>query len=187
MFARLSPSPLLPDPRSQHLCPPLLPLYQPPPTALTALALPLCLLPPLPLYLRTPLPFPHPRSPYFRSPVPPPLHLPQRHQKCKSSKSPKFSMPVLARCRFPLNHPHERPGRDLAETPPFVPCGPKKGAKNLILAKRRAAAPKYAQSSAAAGGGKGNALCGAVHLYCRCGSLRPPPGKKNAAAGAIRR
>ena len=101
------------------------------------------------------------------------------HQKCKSSKSPKFSMPVLARCRFPLNHPHERPGRDLAETPPFVPCGPKKGAKNLILAKRRAAAPKYAQSSAAAGGGKGNALCGAVHLYYRCGSLRPlPPGKK---------
>ena len=104
------------------------------------------------------------------------------HQKCKSSKSPKFSMPVLARCRFPLNHPHERPGRDLAETPPFVPCGPKKGAKNLILAKRRAAAPKYAQSSAAAGGGKGNALCGAVHLYYRCGSLRPPPGKKTAAA-----
>ena len=29
MFARLSPSPLLPDPRSQHLCPPLLPLYRP--------------------------------------------------------------------------------------------------------------------------------------------------------------
>ena len=104
------------------------------------------------------------------------------HQKCKSSTSQKFSMPVLARSRFPLNHPHERPGRDLAETPPFVPCGPKKGAKNHILAKRRAAAPKYAQSSAAAGGGKGNALCGAVHLYYRYGSLRGAWAKAQVAA-----